>query len=199
MSSPCSPVVLFLWGSLVGKEAGHSVNLCQRALSDVFVCLLSQTFRFCLTFFYCLRVVILQVFIAAASLSPVVLLPSSSCLLVLSSFSSCSPLGVLPLCCLVVLLALSGHSLSFFCPLGVFVLFSFPHPFVLCCPPHVLWSFCCPTTVVLFTMLSKAGARAAATHSNSNSCRLNCLGSMLVVVLLSSYIYIHTYMYTHSS
>ena len=85
---------------------------------------------------------------------------------------SCSPVGVLPSCCPVVPLALSGHSLSFFCPLGVFVLFSFPHPFVLCCPPHVfLWSFCCPAAVVLFTLLSKARALAAAAHHhNNNSC-----------------------------
>ena len=49
------------------------------------------------------------------------------------------------------LMCLSGHSLSFFCPPGVFMLPSFPHPFVLCCPPYVLlWSFCCPAAVVPF-------------------------------------------------
>ena len=51
--------------------------------------------------------------------APVVVL-YFSCLLFL--FSSCSPLGVFPSCCPVILLALSGHSLSFFCPLDVFVL-----------------------------------------------------------------------------
>ena len=46
-------------------------------------------------------------------------------------YSSRSPLGVLPSCCPIILLALFGH-------LGVFAVFSFPHPFVLCCPPRVL-------------------------------------------------------------
>ena len=51
----------------------------------------------------------------------------------------------------VVLLALSGHSLSFFCPLalGVFVLFSFPHPLssavllMSCSGPSVVLSLLC--------------------------------------------------------
>ena len=56
------------------------------------------------------------------------------------------------------MLSLSSHSLPFFGLLGVFVLLSFPHPFVLCCPPHaLLWSFCCPATLVLFTLLSGWG------------------------------------------
>ena len=89
----------------------------------------------------------------AASISPAVLLPSLCCVSLVLSFSSPlvlrSRLGVLPSCCPVVLLELSGHSLAFFCPLGVFILFSFPHPFALCCPPHVLlWSFCCPAIYV---------------------------------------------------
>ena len=42
--------------------------------------------------------------------------------------SCCSPLGVLPSCCPVVVLVLSGRSLSFFCVLLVCSLFSFPHP-----------------------------------------------------------------------
>ena len=102
--------------------------------------------------------------------------------------SSSSPLGVLPSCYPVALLVLCGHGLSFCCLLGVFMLFSFPHPFVPCCPPHVLlWPFCCPAAAVLFVLLSEAGAGAAAAHhhhNNNNPCRLNCLGSMLVVMLV---------------
>ena len=47
--------------------------------------------------------------------------------------------------------------------------------------PHVLlWSFCCPAAIALFTLLSEARAGAAAAHHrNNNSCRLSCLGSML--------------------
>ena len=67
-------------------------------------------------------------------------------------------------------------------PHVVLLFWGFPsHPFVLCCPPHVvLWSFCCPAAVVLFTLLSEAGAGAAAAHHNNSSCRLSCLGCMLV-------------------
>ena len=139
--------------------------------------------RILLMFFYCLLVVLLQVFIGlgcqpiSGRRPPVVVLPFS-CPLFL--FSSCSPLGVLPSCCPVVLLALSSHSLSLYCPFGVFVLFSFPYPFILCSPPHVLlWSFCCPPAVVLFTLLS-AGSAAIQHHNNNRSCRLSCLGSMLL-------------------
>ena len=58
-------------------------------------------------------------------------------------------------------------------PLVLLVLFSFPHPFVLCC-------HCCPAAVMLFTLLSEAGAGAAAAHHhNNNSCRLSFLGSTL--------------------
>ena len=67
---------------------------------------------------------------------------SFACPLLVLLFSSpllLLPLGVLPSCCPVILLALSHHSLSFFCPLGVFALFSFPHCFCpllsLPCPP----------------------------------------------------------------
>ena len=82
---------------------------------------------------------------AAASLCPVVLLPSSSCL----SFvlSSSSPLVLLLACPLM----LSCCPLGVVRSLGVFVLLSFPHPFVLRCPPYVLlWSFRCPTVYVAF-------------------------------------------------
>ena len=80
---------------------------------------------------------------------------------------SCSPLDVLPSCFPVVLLALSGRSLSSFCPLGVFMLLSFPPPFVICCPPRAfLWSFCYPAAVVLFMLLSETGAAAAAAYNN---------------------------------
>ena len=48
----------------------------------------------------------------------------------------CSPLGMLPSCRPVVLLALSVTASLLVC--DVFVLFSFPHPFVLSCPFLVL-------------------------------------------------------------
>ena len=52
----------------------------------------------------------------------------------------------------------------------------FPSSFCPCCPPRVLlWSFCCPAAVPLFTLLSES----AAAHNN-NSCRLSCLGFILV-------------------
>ena len=95
---------------------------------------------------------------AAASLFPLV--------------SFCSPLGVLPSCCPVVSLALSVTGCLLLC--CVFVLFSFSHPFLLCCPFLVLL-LCCPN-VVMFALLSEA----VAAHHNNNSCRLSCLGSMLV-------------------
>ena len=90
-------------------------------------------------------------------------------------------LFALPSCCPVLLLALSGHSLSFFCPLGVFVLFSFPHAFVFCCPPHVLLfllSCCCRAVYVAFRGLWGA--------NNNNSCQLSCLGPTLVYFYLTN-------------
>ena len=53
------------------------------------------------------------------------------------------------------------------------------------CPPHILlWSFCCPFAVVLFALLSEAGARAAtARHHNNHSCRLGSLGSVFLFEL----------------
>ena len=66
---------------------------------------------------------------------PGVLLFSSCCIFFSVLSSACSSIAFL---------------LSFFrCSLAVAARFSFPHPFVLCCPPHVLlWSFCCPAVYV---------------------------------------------------
>ena len=181
LSSPCRPLVLFLRGSLVGRQKLATVSgRAGKPCPDVLLFSSGQSFW---------------------SSPPHVLLLASCCpssgfhwqrlpaylwsyrrpVFLLSSLPF-SPLVLLLACSPhVVLLVLSGDSLSFFCPLGVFVLFSFPHPFVLCCPPHVLlWSFCCPAAVVLFTLLSEAGAEAAAAHHhNNNSCRQSCLGSVL--------------------
>ena len=64
-------------------------------------------------------------------------------------------------------------SLGVRCVRVVFLLSSF-------CPLLSFSAFCCPAVVVLFTLLSEAGAGAEGAHHNSNSCRLSCLGSMLV-------------------
>ena len=63
-------------------------------------------------------------------------------------FCSNSPLGVLPSCCPAVLLAVSATACLLVC--GGFVLLSFPHPFVLCV-------LCCPSVVLLITLLSEVG------------------------------------------
>ena len=117
---------------------------------------------------------------AAASLSPVVLLPSSSCLsLVLSSSSS--PLVVLLACTPYVVLLFFWH-----CPVRTSL--SFVLLVCSCCFPSLillssvvlLMSSSGLSVVLLFTLLSEAAAGAAAAHDDNNSCRLSCLGSMLV-------------------
>ena len=86
---------------------------------------------------------------AAATLSPVVLLPSCLSLV----FSSSSTLDLLLACSPhVVLLVLSGHSLPFFCPHGVFVLFlnsSFRPLLSSLCPPLVFLLSCCCRAVYI--------------------------------------------------
>ena len=135
-SSCCPPLAGFFWRK---KEGGYSVRPHRRALSGCPLLLSSQSVQSCPPH------VLLLLLLPSCC-------PSSGVWPRLPAYlRSCSSrrrlvflLSSLPLLRLFSS-ALSGHSLSSFRPLGVFVLFSFPHPFVLCCNPHVLpWSFCCP-------------------------------------------------------
>ena len=129
MSSPCPPIVLFLWGSPLGKKLAA----------------VSGRGPVLLMFFYCLLVVRcpssslhwprLPAYLRSYSSHHrlVFLLSSLPLLLLFSSWHaplmlSCGAFGVVR--SQLVLL------LSSWC-LGVFVLFVFPHPFVLCCPSSV--------------------------------------------------------------
>ena len=141
MSSPCPPVALFLAGPFRRKEeAGHSVRPCRRALSGCPPLLrLLQSLRLSSScFFYCLLVILLH-----SSRSPLCVLPS------------CCPFGVVRS---QLVLLLSSW-------LGVFVVFSCPHSFVLCYPPHVLlWSFCCRALYAAFQ-----GRGCGRHHHNNDS------------------------------
>ena len=139
----CEPLTIVLYAEFSQfsrrKKAGHGVRPHWLALS-LSGCALSScrknsalfsSFAFLLSFSCSLA--------AAASLSPVVLLQSPSCISL--ALSSSSPL---PYVVLLSLLALSGHSLSFFCPFGVFMLFSFPRPFA-------FLSSSCPSVILLLS------------------------------------------------
>ena len=99
-------------------------------------------------------------------------------LFLFSSFSSwCAPL-MLSCCPLCVIMSQLVLVLSSCCVRLCSC--SFPS-LILLSSVVLLWSFCCPAAVMLFTLLSEAGAGAAADHRhNNNSCRLSCLGSTLV-------------------
>ena len=169
MSSPCPPAVLFLqWPQCQAVPASPVRMFSSSPHVTIFsiLCSSCSSIAFLLSFFSCALVV-------AASISPAVVLPPGCCAsLVLSSSSGLvhlvlrSPLGVLPSCCPLVLLALSGHSLAFFCLLGVLILFSFPI-FLLSSVVFLMSSFGL-SVVLLFTLLSKAGAAAAAAHHHNN-------------------------------
>ena len=128
---------------------------------------------------------------AAASISPVVLLPSSSCLSFV--FSSSSPLVLLLACSPHVVLWCFWRSPVTACP--SFVLLVSWCVRVVCLPssfcpllsvlrPYVLlWSFCCPAAVVLFTLLSGNGVGLRPPTTTIILGQLySCLGSGLVYV-----------------
>ena len=188
MSSP----VLLLWGSLVGKKKLATVlGRAGEPCPDVLLCSsCSSPFGpVLLTFFCCLLVVLLQVFIGrgcrpiSGCPPPFVVLPFS---LVLSS----SPLLLLFLCSPhLVLLSL------WFRPFFVLLMCSCCFPsLILLSPVVLLWSFRCTAAVVLFVWLSEAGAGAAAAHHHSNNFwRLllvvwGCLGSVLVYIVYFLYV-----------
>ena len=157
MSCPCPPVVLFLRDSRVGKKKlaaqMSSFDLLCSSCGNLFGPVLLTFFvAFLLSFFRCSVA-------AASSLSLVVLLPASGLFL----FSS----GPLPL-----LFSSWRASLTVSCcPFGVVIVLSFV----------VLLMSSFGLSVVLFTLLSEAGAGAAAAHHHTNkSCQLSCSGSMLV-------------------
>ena len=120
MSSPCPPVVPFLAGVFRREEeAGHSVRPRRRTVSGC----------------------------PPSPLVAIFSVLSSSSAFIAFSLSFCTPLVLLlalPSCCRGVLLALSDHGLSFFRRLGVCVVCSFPHLFVL------LWSCCCRALYAAF-------------------------------------------------
>ena len=109
------------------------------------------------SFFYCLLVVLLKVFIGRgcqpiSSRAPPFVVLSFSCPLFL--FSSCSPASVLPSCCCVVFWRCPVVACPFFVLFGVFVAFlpsSFCPLLFSSCPPLVfLLSCCCRAVHIAF-------------------------------------------------
>ena len=141
------------------KEAGQNVRPRWLLLSQGFSVLSSScsSFAFLLSFFG-------SWLAAAASLSPVALLPSSSCLSrVLSVLSSSSPLDLLLACSPHVVLLSFWRCPATACPSFVILVCSCCFPsLILLSSAVLLMSSSGLSAVLLFTLLSEAGAGAAA-------------------------------------